>query len=109
MKKIVLIFMLVIALISILPLINLTFETSPPEGRQNLSVSSQTISVYNSETGDITEENMEEYLIGVVTAEMPALYETEALKAQAVAARSYIMTKIGKGNPDHKGADVCIL
>ena len=30
---------------------------------------------------------MEEYLIGVVTAEMPALYETEALKAQAVAAR----------------------
>ena len=50
---------------------------------------------------------MEDYLVGVVTAEMPALYEDEALKAQAVAARSYIMTKIGKENPDHKGADVC--
>ena len=32
---------------------------------------------------------MEEYITGVVSAEMPASFETEALKAQAVAARTY--------------------
>ena len=31
----------------------------------------------------------EDYIFGVVSAEMPALYETEALKAQAVAAYTY--------------------
>lgn len=38
---------------------------------------------------------LEEYLYGVVPAEMPQSYETEALKAQAVAARTYAMTKLG--------------
>ena len=32
---------------------------------------------------------LEEYLVGVVLAEMPSSFETEALKAQAVAARTY--------------------
>ena len=32
---------------------------------------------------------LEEYLVGVMAAEMPALFEEEALKAQAVAARTY--------------------
>ena len=37
---------------------------------------------------------MEEYIIGVVSGEMSASFETEALKAQAVAARSYVLKKI---------------
>ena len=37
--------------------------------------------------------NMEEYLWGVVAAEMPASFHVEALKAQAVAARTYTATK----------------
>ncbi len=37
----------------------------------------------------------EEYLYGVVSAEMPQSYATEALKAQAVAARTYALTKLG--------------
>lgn len=37
----------------------------------------------------------EEYLYGVIPSEMPASYEEEALKAQAVAARSYTLTRIG--------------
>jgi stage II sporulation protein D len=42
----------------------------------------------------LTEEQcteLEEYLVGVVAAEMPALYGDEALKAQAVAARTYAL------------------
>lgn len=50
---------------------------------------------------------LEEYLVGVLAAEMPAEYHIEALKAQAVAARSYILKKTETENPDHKSADVC--
>lgn len=39
---------------------------------------------------------LEEYLKGVVPSEMPALWHIEALKAQAVAARTYAMGYIGK-------------
>ena len=42
----------------------------------------------------IIEVPFEEYIIGVVAAEMPAEFELEALKAQAVAARSYVLKKI---------------
>lgn len=38
--------------------------------------------------------DLEEYLYGVVPSEMPQSYESEALKAQAVAARTYAMTKL---------------
>ena len=39
--------------------------------------------------GKVTEYSVKEYIFGVVAAEMPALYETEALKAQAVAAYTF--------------------
>lgn len=39
--------------------------------------------------------DLEEYLYGVVPSEMPQSYAAEALKAQAVAARTYAMTKLG--------------
>lgn len=39
--------------------------------------------------GQERELNLENYLIGVVAAEMPAGFEEEALRAQAVAARTY--------------------
>lgn len=37
--------------------------------------------------------DLENYVIGVVAGEMPALFQDEALKAQAVAARSYVLSK----------------
>ena len=43
---------------------------------------------------NIQKLNLEEYLIGVLAAEMPASFQEEALKAQAVAARSYAVYKI---------------
>ena len=38
--------------------------------------------------------DLEEYLYGVIPAEMPASYSEEALKAQTLAARTYAMTKL---------------
>ena len=49
---------------------------------------------------------LEEYLRGVVAAEMPHTWPLEALKAQAVAARSYAMAAIARPR-HHPEADVC--
>lgn len=52
---------------------------------------------------------LEEYLIGVVAAEMPASFHPEALKAQAVAARTYALHRLTSGSRDekHPGAHLC--
>ena len=50
---------------------------------------------------------MSDWLPGVVAGEMPASFEPEALKAQAVAARTYIMYAMGREKPAHPEADVC--
>lgn len=42
--------------------------------------------------------DLENYVVGVVAGEMPALFQEEALKAQAVAARSYVLSKEKEGN-----------
>ena len=44
--------------------------------------------------GAVEEMTMDEYLLGVLRAEMPASFELEALKAQAVAARTYTLHKM---------------
>ena len=57
---------------------------------------------------DIRVMDMAQYLIGVVAAEMPANFEYEALKAQAVAARTYTMYRSSVMPTDnHPEADVC--
>lgn len=65
-------------------------------------------------TADNTVEtmNLEEFLVGVVAGEMPVTFETEALKAQAVAARSYVLKRLpspyGEGLAVHTGnASIC--
>ena len=55
--------------------------------------------------GETVTLDMQEYLAGVLAAEMPASFEPEALKAQAVAARTYAMyCALGK---KHGDAQVC--
>lgn len=69
------------------------------------------IQVLIKSTGEIKTMHLDEYLKGVVCAEMPAEYEPEALNAQAVVARSYTLYKIeqnaGKDIKEHNGADIC--
>lgn len=60
-----------------------------------------------TETGEVTEMTAADYLWGVVAAEMPASFEPEALKAQAVTARTYTAWKTGAGENNHPQADVC--
>ena len=56
--------------------------------------------------GQVTQMELEEYIAGVVLAEMPAEFETEALKAQAVVARTYALRRMETGNK-HDNCDVC--
>ena len=55
--------------------------------------------------GEVTELDMEDYIVGVTAAEMPASVEPEALKAQTVAARSYALYCAAMHK--HGEADVC--
>ena len=57
--------------------------------------------------GETRETTMADYLIGVVAAEMPASFEPEALKAQAVAARTYILDRAAHPVDAHRDAAVC--
>ncbi|MBO5135947.1 MAG: stage II sporulation protein D [Clostridia bacterium] len=57
--------------------------------------------------GEYIEKDVEEHLLGVLIGEMPVSYEMEALKAQAVAGRTYIYRKIGTNPVSHPEADLC--
>ena len=59
------------------------------------------------EDGVVAEMTMADYLWSVVAAEMPASFELEALKAQAVTARTYAQWKMKERDADHPDADVC--
>ena len=53
-------------------------------------------------------EQVEEYVKSVVAGEMPVSFAEEALKSQAIAARTFIAAKRVKGGcPESNGADVC--
>ena len=58
--------------------------------------------------GTPTELPLEEYVAGVVAAEIPNDFPEQALRAQAVAARTYAVYKLSRGRPDaHPSADLC--
>lgn len=65
------------------------------------------ISVLDEKSGKVQKWDTEEYLVGVLAAEMPVSFELEALKAQAVAARSYIISRMNSRPKKHPSADVC--
>lgn len=56
--------------------------------------------------GGVEKLKLENYLLGVVAAEMPAEFEVEALKAQAVAARTYAARRLNKRSLPDSGYDV---
>lgn len=76
-------------------------------GKKTGDISGETIDVLFAGENTVRRMNLEEYLCGVVAAEMPASFENEALKAQAVAARSYAVHRKLNPSPDHPDASVC--
>ncbi len=82
--------------------------TPAPSAQPTPSTAPAMLTVYDE--GRCVRMEMEEYLVHVVAGEMPASYEEEALKAQAVAARSYVSWKQAAwgGSGCSKGVDTDI-
>lgn len=100
MKKVFTAIIYILVVTSILPTIITLYignKINPPSVLKNSSDNNtvdnadyeNNVKVYNPETEEISNVGFEYYIKGVVAAEMPALFEKEALKAQAVAARTY--------------------
>lgn len=74
--------------------------TPVPEGR--------TLKVLDTGSGQVVEIGLEEFVLGSVASEMPHTWPDEALKAQAVASRSYALARAALNDgsdPDLQGAD----
>lgn len=67
------------------------------------------VKLYHKEDDTVEELDLEEYIAGVVASEVPANFDEEALKAQAIAARTFYMNR--RNNPckdsKDKGAEIC--
>ena len=61
---------------------------------ENINLPSFDVKVKRSSDGEIETVPLEDYVINVVASEMPAEFEVEALKAQAIAARTYIVNHL---------------
>mgnify|MGYP004732523163 CR=1 FL=1 len=82
-------------------------NTQASENANNSEENNKNIKLLHSETGEVETIKIDEYLYGVVSAEMPVSYENEALKAQAVVARTYTIYQIRNNSKKHENADIC--
>ena len=89
MKKIILIVLAVIFIPYIIVTIFIKTNDIKFIYTENMNVR-----VKRESTGDIEKVPFEDYVVGVLAGEMPVNFEIEALKAQAVAARTYVMKKM---------------
>lgn len=112
MKKVIAYIAFVLIFVFIVPAIftrKFNFETVSAETVEKQEI--YDYGMYNQvkilmPNGEVKEIPLDEYLYGVLSAEMPASYEKEALKAQAIVARTYTMYKILK-DKKHDNCDIC--
>lgn len=75
---------------------------------EKINKDSHIINVYNVDKNKIEKIDIEEYLYGVLSSEMPSTFDEEALKAQAIAARTYVIYKMENNiTSGHKNSAVC--
>lgn len=89
-------------------------DTSKAESQVSLPPKSATakinyINVYNHKTGKVMRLELEEYITGLVYAEIPSSFDFETIKAQAIAARSYVVHNYMSKQrmTGHAGAEFC--
>lgn len=87
--------------------LNISEENNKEEVSYVRLSGNETIKVHITNTDKIIEIPLEEYVKSVVSGEMPVSFEIEALKSQAVAARTYVAAKRTRPCNEANGADVC--
>lgn len=65
------------------------------------------VEVYISKENKVEKVSLEDYVLSVVSSEMPASFHEEALKAQAVLARTFVINKMISGCSNIKEGDIC--
>ncbi|MDO4482366.1 MAG: stage II sporulation protein D [Bacillota bacterium] len=102
MKYAAYIFAAAVIIVAAIPFMILNMFPAPeeeilpePENLNLQELSEMNISVLLEDENQTVELPLEEYVAGVVASEMPASFELEALKAQAVAARTYGLARQG--------------
>ena len=115
MRKVFLLSLLLVVLSLVIPWLVVTLGPAQEPAAQPIpSVTASAAVAPDSETaitalsgGALVETTMADWLPGVVAAEMPASFAPEALRAQAVAARTYILQRMRGGAANHPEAGVC--
>lgn len=118
-KSVIIMTIVILALLCIMPIIFLSSDKKADEFNlkpSNIENAERIefpidgrVKLYLKEEKRTVELDLEEYITGVVASEVPANFNEEALKAQAVAARTYYMNK--RKNPCKdaikNGAEIC--
>ncbi|MGN0613986.1 MAG: stage II sporulation protein D [Porcipelethomonas sp.] len=81
-----------------------TSEQKSDDKKEDKDLKKETLRVLDITTGKVEEISSFDYVVGAVCAEMPATFEPEALKAQAVAAYTYAVRQREKAEtaPDEE-------
>lgn len=108
MKKIIFYLLFIISLIILLPVIFTNeFETTEVSKEIDFDYGEYSnIKLLHAGENKVEELPLDEYLYGVVASEMPASFDLEALKAQAIVARTYTIYQISN-NSKHENAHIC--
>lgn len=86
------------------PAVQQAVSTDGQDAAQDIDWSTVTVEI----DGTPVELPLETYVAGVVAAEIPNDFPEEAIRAQAVAARTYAVYKLSRGRPEvHPDADLC--
>lgn len=110
MKKLVAAIAVLMILLFAIPLL-LVKDKGEEQGKETEPRDDLLIEVYMCDMDKAVTMNLEDYILGVVAGEMPTSFHPEALKAQALAARTYTMLRMrqfgGRGCSMHPGAEIC--
>ena len=118
MRKTIYLIICLMLLIFLIPLIftnRRVTETSQITNKNKISLEKtidydyskfSTIKLLHKDSNEVEEVKLDDYIACVVSAEMPVSYDIEALKAQAIVARTYTIYKITTSKK-HEQADIC--
>ena len=111
MKKLLFFVLIILMITAGIPFLIVT-GLSDYKKTEKITDNKEFISVYIKNEDRVCDMEVEQYIKEVTAAEMPADFQTEALKAQAVAARTYLTNRVrvykkDKTPEEHKGALIC--
>lgn len=105
-KKIFLYVFIILLVFFILPALIVKSCQNPSDDIEE-GQEEQILKILDVQNNKVLEMELEEYLKCVVAAEMPATFESEALKAQAVAARTFTLRRMEGTIQAHPKYDIC--